>query len=476
MNHGLWIGTVLLALWPLTSQSQGAYGSPSAAAPPVATPGQPPPTELPEGASTTERCRAALAHGGKTLPPIMRAMDFTKITMSATLVTPEGARMPLGRGVPMRMRIHRGVGMPSDHKAVTQADGTATFDCIPKHPSTFVQQKMKYQASATYRGVRYNQMVIGLPYDGAHVEVDVRDSKTTGLEYVYADSSVELVPDEDHILVIQRVTLVNTGPSVINCAALPRGGLVISAPEDAKQAQLKSGKKDRRFELRGMNVFFKGALVPESMSRGVDPIKFSLTYVIPYRSNPFEWKQTFPVRRRNLEITTVLGDSPTLQVPNNMYFEDRDGHELSTGTMTGPRGRTVGYGLIEPMSARNAGTLSETERLRNFMASEPVYDVRFAVGGVPIESKLPNQLLIVALVIVTLVVLFGFRRREGDTGLRLSMSHLESERDRLVRILARMRKAKERGKLSEVRYEKEQEAITARLVSLYRAIDRLKEN
>ena len=250
---------------------------------------------------------------------------------------------------------------------------------------------------------------------------------------------------------------------------------MISAPEDAKQAQLKSGKKDRRFELRGMNVFFKGALMPEALSRGIEPIKFSLTYVIPYRSNPFEWKQTLPVRRRNLEITTALGDSPTLQIPNNMYFEERDGHTLKTGTMTGRGGRTVGYALISPMNREGADPRSERERVEDFMASPPVYDLRFAVGGVPVASSLPNQLLVIALVLVTLVVLFGFRRREGDTGLRLSLSHLESERDRLVRILARMRKARERGKMSEVRYEKEQEAITARLVSLYRAIDRINE-
>ena len=140
-----------------------------------------------------------------------------------------------------------------------------------------------------------------------------------------------------------------------------------------------------------------------------------MTYVIPYRSNPFEWKQTLPVRRRNLEITTALGDSPTLQIPNNMYFEERDGHTLKTGTMTGRGGRTVGYALISPMNREGADPRSERERVEDFMASPPVYDLRFAVGGVPVASSLPNQLLD-ALVLVTLVVLFGFRRREGDTG------------------------------------------------------------
>ena len=39
--------------------------------------------------------------------------------------------------------------------------------------------------------------------------------------------------------------------------------------------------------------------------------------------------------------------------------------------------------------------------------------------------------------------------------------------------LARMRRAVERGKMSQARFEREREAITARLVSLYKALDRL---
>ena len=369
--HSLLLVSVLL--WPVLASGQGSYGSQGqTGGSGTGHQATSLPVDSTAGGTTTERCRAALARGGKTLPPIMLAMNFNRVTMSATLVGQNGQRDALGAGIPVRMRIHRGVGMPSDHKAITNQDGIATFDCIPNHPSSFIQQKMKYQASATYQGVRYNQMVAGLPYDGAHVEVDVRESGTDGLEDVYIDSSVELVPDEDHILVFQTVTLVNTGDKIINCAALPRGGLVISAPEDAKQAQLKSGKKDRRFELRGMNVFFKGALMPEVLNRGIEPFKFSMTYVIPYRSNPVEWKQTLPVRRRNLEITTALGDSPTLQIPNNMYFEERDGHTLKTGTMTGRGGRTVGYALISPMNREGADPRSERERVEDFGISTRV--------------------------------------------------------------------------------------------------------
>ena len=41
--------------------------------------------------------------------------------------------------------------------------------------------------------------------------------------------------------------------------------------------------------------------------------------------------------------------------------------------------------------------------------------------------------------------------------------------------LARMKKALERGRIPQTRYDREQEAITARLVSIYRALDRMAE-
>ena len=87
---------------------------------------------------------------------------------------------------------------------------------------------------------------------------------------------------------------------------------------------------------------------------------------------------------------------------------------------------------------------------------------------------MPNVLLVLTLSAVTLFVLIGFRRRGETQGLRMSVSHLEADRDRLVRALARMRRAMEKGQMSASRYEREQEAVTARLVSIYRAIDQIR--
>ena len=94
----------------------------------------------------------------------------------------------------------------------------------------------------------------------------------------------------------------------------------------------------------------------------------------------------------------------------------------------------------------------------------------FEITGLPAAGSTHFYLLGFALLGV-LVFIFAPRRRKttGD----LSPDHLVGERDRLVKALARMRRGVERGKLSKHRFEREEEAITARLVSLYRAIDRL---
>ena len=99
--------------------------------------------------------------------------------------------------------------------------------------------------------------------------------------------------------------------------------------------------------------------------------------------------------------------------------------------------------------------------------------LRFAIGNLPERNKNAEYALLGVSILIILVVLFGFRRETTEGGARLSLGHLEAERDRLIKALARMRKAHEKGRMSDARFTREQEAITARLVSLYRAIDRL---
>jgi hypothetical protein len=190
---------------------------------------------------------------------------------------------------------------------------------------------------------------------------------------------------------------------------------------------------------------------------GSKPTVLNFVYTIPYKSDVYEWNQTLPIRTTSVTVATPQYKQTSQRAAVPMKLLARDAQGVSD-SITQAKGKEWSILRMKQL---------------NLPADKPL---TFALSGLPIPSKLPNQLLVAAIVLVLLIVVFGFRRREGDTGLKISLSHLETERDRLVKVLARMRKARDKGRLPVPRFEREQEAITARLVALYRAIDRTKES
>ena len=89
--------------------------------------------------------------------------------------------------------------------------------------------------------------------------------------------------------------------------------------------------------------------------------------------------------------------------------------------------------------------------------------LHFAIGNLPEVTHTAEYLLLASIGVVILVILFGFRRQDDTAPERLSLSHLEAERDRLVKALARCEKHKKGGFQCAIRAK--QEAITARLVT-----------
>lgn len=382
---------------------------------------------------------------GGGLPPFFQAMKRHDITVRVSKQTPEGV-VPMEAGATVGIRIMAGGAKIKDYSEKTKADGTALFIGIPSNPE--VQRQISYQVFVVHEGVKFPFALDGVPTDEAEIQVTVQPVAVDLSNVRATHAFIEMFPDEEALVVRHEMRLRNIGDTVVNLGALEGGGLKLPCPDGAKRPGLHD-EHDPLVEARGTDIIFKGALLP-----GGREASFSMVYSIPYDQPTFEWSQTMPVP------TTV-------------------------GLIVAPKDRQKGHRKAFPLTLKNQNDAfkmedSELAGGRRFQlirgngaelkAGEPL---RFQVTGLPVPSNWPRWALVGALGLVVLVVLFGFRRRErSEGGPVMSRAHLIAERDRLVRALARMRRAHERGRMTQTRFEREEEAITARLVSLYRALDR----
>lgn len=381
---------------------------------------------------------------GGGLPPFFASMKRHDITVRVTEQTAEGVK-PVGAGVNVGIRIMAGGAKIKDYTEKTRADGTALFEGVPSNPE--VQRAISYQVSVEHEGVKFPFDIQGVPTDQAEVQVTV-GGVTTDISNVRATHAfIEMFPDEESLVVRHEMRLRNVGDQVINLGALPGGGLKLPCPDGAKRPGLHD-EHDPLVEARGTDIIFKGALLP-----GGEEASFSMVYSIPYDQESFAWRQAMPVP------TTI-------------------------GIIVAPKDRQKGHRRAFPLTlhVQDEALKSENSELAGGKRFQLIRGnghelkageaLQFSVSGLPVAPNWKLYALVAGVLIVIAIVLFGFRRRETEDGPVLSRTHLITERDRLVRALARMRRAHERGKMSEVRFTKEQEAITARLVSLYRALDR----
>ena len=381
---------------------------------------------------------------GGGLPPFFASMKRHDITVRVSEQTADGVKAS-GAGVNVGIRIMAGGAKIKDYTEKTRADGTALFEGVPSNPE--VQRAISYQVSVEHDGVKFPFDIDGIPTDEAEVQVTV-GGVTTDISNVRASHSfIEMFPDEESLVVRHEMRLRNIGDQVINLGALPGGGLKLPCPEGAKRPGLHD-EHDPLVEARGTDIIFKGALLP-----GGQEASFSMVYSIPYDKTGFEWSQTMPV-------PTSIG---LIVAPKERQKGHRKAFPLTLHVSDGPlktEDSELAGGKRFQLIRGHGHELKAGEALR------------FSVTGLPVAPNWKIYALVGGVLAVIFIVLFGFRRRETEDGPVLSRTHLIAERDRLVRALARMRRAHDRGKMSEVRFTKEQEAITARLVSLYRALDR----
>jgi hypothetical protein len=198
-------------------------------------------------------------------------------------------------------------------------------------------------------------------------------------------------------------------------------------------------------------LVYKGALLPA----GSKPAVVNFVYTIPYTADRFQWTQTLPVKTAGAMVV----------VPRHRQRQQRSAIPLKIVI----RDDVADVSQVD----QGQGKVWEVLRLKPDRTLAPGAPLVFEIVGLPAAPMTPYYLLCFVLVCV---FVFVFAPRRNDSTGQLSRDHLMDERDRLVKALARMRRAVDKGRLSPHRFEREEEAVTARLVSLYRAIDRLDES
>ena len=415
-----------------------------------------------------------LQRGGKKLPPFFASMEKNELMIQVMVKASANAMpQPAGSGVKVGLNILAQRSKVSDYEEVTDAQGRAFFLGIPSNPK--VQGMISYEAWVNYQGVKFPFTVSGVPatedksvlYEEFNPEKRLPENRLTLTVFAAQPAAkgsqtptgsqpdlsslslrhevIELQVDEDSLLVNHQILLSNQGDTLIDLSALPEGGLKIPAPHGAKAPGLHGERDD--IEVRGTSLYYIGALLPNSQS------KISCYYTFPYRDQELIWTQT-------LSIPSSIGMVVT------PHFKRQ--HHQSTFNL-GIESVEEGRGKSGQIRLNNGRVFSALGELPDLKAHEPL---TFKVTDIPAPSKRGKVLLLSAIgAIFILVVLMGRPRDHGGTS--LSRTQLMIERDQLLKALERLERLFARQQITETRYRREREALTARLVTIYRALERM---
>lgn len=388
--------------------------------------------------------------GDDGLPPFLKSMKRRSVTIEALRKTADGQVAPVPADTRITFRVLAQGTKVRDYFLKTGPEGKVTFEGVPINPD--VQQFITYKLLVQHQGVEFPFEASTLPAEGegGALVVTVNDVTTDLSAIKLQHTFIEVRPQEDYLLVGHRVRLVNTSATAVNLRDLPDGGLRLTVPEVAKHPETHEGANKDMIEVLGRFVFFKGAVLPGEEGAAEIP----LYYTIPYGTeDKVTWSMTAPVDTVGASVLVWRSRQPGQRADVPLTLN------------------AMGVGAVEPVEMNDGKRFWRLAMDGATLAAGQPFS--FELGGVPAEGGGRRLALGLALLGVLLLVLVGFRRAEGTSVGRISRAHLEAERDRLVRALARMRKAHDRGRMTATRYDREREAITARLATLYRTLDRL---
>ncbi len=330
-------------------------------------------------------------------------------------VSPVGAE----GGIPkLAVELHAQGAPPQ--KAVTDAEGRAHFPQAPEASA--------YQLQVFHEGIRFPFSVQNLPPEGL-IEVQV-PHVSDSLEHLELDHRlIQIYAEEEGLVVYQELLLRNTG----SAAVLPGEALILPCPEGAKDLSTET-QADPRFQLQSKQLTWRSPLLPGR----VEPIK--IRYRLPYKAKSLEWSQRFPIKQRGATIVTPKDRSLSLRLDTHEGLGTLDNHDDRWSILR------IGEKPLAPGEA-----------------------LRFTLRGLPTDQR---EGLWIALFLALLGALsLFFALKAPSRSAAPSLQRLQAEKMRLLKALQRLRAVRKKGRLSEARYQRESEALRARLASLYRILD-----
>ncbi len=389
------------------------------------------------------------AQPAETMARVMQGMRTHTLTGQVLIVDDNGQAVPAPAGLDVGFQVKVfGRAKKGALMFKTAEGGHVTFTGIRSNTDPGVQAQMSYEAFVDYEGVRFPFPVEMIPEDGMVLSPFKVYAVSTNLKDIGVIQRIDLIPSEQAIQVMIVYEIVNRSRKAVDLSTLPGGGLVLPCPNGAKQPELHE-KDKKNTEVRGTDVIYSGTLLPQSDTTASIRVGFA----IPYRSDTFRWEQRLPVDLIGFTVAAPMNRGRNhirpIRLQLNPIFE-------------GPTTKIInGNGDSRWRTLRSSGT-----------TRTPGEVIGFEIANIPVASKANLYFLISSILLVSVLIVFGFRSRKQD-GETFSKSHLTEERDRLVRALARLKKAADKGMISSNKHRKEEEAIRARLVSLYRAIDKM---
>jgi hypothetical protein len=399
-----------------------------------------------------------LNNGG--LPPFFASMEKHEVMVQVVFQNEDGSLINAAKDVQVGFRILAQGAKIRDYFEKTDDQGRAFFLGIPSNPK--VQMSISYEVWADYEGVRFAYDVEGFPstenkdalledFDPSKrlpenkVKITIsRPAKTLeGLELHH--SLIEFHPDEDSLLVVHEMQLYNRGKKLLDLSHQKNGGLKFPCPEGAKHPQLESSHEED-LEIRGASLYYTGAL-PAGAVR-----KIRWYYNIPYTNDKFVWHQAFP-------IPSTVG-----MIVASQFKKPQHQEAIKLGL------NPIQHGESKQVSTGGDRFFDTLRINHNYQAKEPL---QFEIYHIPAPSQWKNYMLLIGSLVIIIALLLISKGNASDDA--LSREYLITERDKLLNALARMENGLKKGHISELRFLKEQEAIQARLVSIYEALALMEE-